>query len=101
MYSHRAGDFNLHGVFVFANEKEYSIMSKKTSSTDSKYLTVNEVRDYLNISTSAAYGLVHRKDFPTARFGSSIRIPKAPFLAWVQRQTVIPAGVEEYLRVMA
>ena len=57
------------------------------------YLTVAEVRAYLNISLGAAYELVHRKDFPVCRFGGSIRVPKEPFLAWVAARTYIPAGL--------
>ena len=57
------------------------------------YLTVAEVKAYLNISQGAAYELVHRKDFPVCRFGGSIRIPKEPFLAWVAARTYVPAGL--------
>ena len=57
------------------------------------YLTVAEVRAYLNISQGAAYELVHRKDFPVCRFGGSIRVPKEPVLAWVAARTYIPAGL--------
>lgn len=57
------------------------------------YLTVAEVKAYLNISQGAAYELVHRKDFPVCRFGGSIRIPKEPFLAWVTARTYVPAGL--------
>ena len=57
------------------------------------YLTVAEVKAYLNISQGEAYELVHRKDFPVCRFGGSIRIPKEPFLAWVAARTYIPAGL--------
>ena len=57
------------------------------------YLTVAEVRAYLNISQGAAYELVHRKDFPVCRFGGSIRVPKDTYLAGVAARTYIPAGL--------
>lgn len=64
----------------------------------SEFLTVADVKNYLKISQSAAYGLTHSKGFPVTRLGSSIRIPKEAFLVWVEANTVIPAGVAEYLR---
>ena len=41
-----------------------------------QYLTIAQVKDYLNISQSKAYELAHRKDFPACRFGGAIRIPR-------------------------
>ena len=63
------------------------------------FLTVSDVKNYLRISQSAAYGLTHCKDFPVSRFGTSIRIPREAFLAWVASKTVIPPGVAEYMPV--
>ena len=57
---------------------------------NTEFLTIAEVKDYLKISQSAAYGLTRRNDFPIARFGGTIRIPKAAFLAWVDSVTVMP-----------
>lgn len=57
------------------------------------YLTVNDIRIYLNISLSAAYELAHRKDFPVCRFGGNIRIPKDAFLMWVESRTYIPTAL--------
>ena len=58
-----------------------------------QYLTVADVRRYLNISQSKTYELTHRKDFPVCRFGGSIRIPREAFLAWVDQHTRIPDGL--------
>ena len=58
-----------------------------------EFLTVADVKSYLNISQSQAYALVHRKDFPVSHFGGSIRIPRGPFLIWVERNTKVPAGL--------
>lgn len=55
------------------------------------YLTVADVKNYLNISQTAAYSLTRRRDFPVCRFGSIIRIPKDAFLAWVDARTCIPS----------
>ena len=54
------------------------------------FLTVDEIRRYLNLSQSKAYELTHRKDFPVCRIGGSIRIPRDAFLDWVQAMTYIP-----------
>lgn len=58
-----------------------------------EYLTVADIKKYLNISQAAAYQLVHRKDFPVFRVGGSIRIPRQAFLVWVDLRTHIPADV--------
>ncbi|MEG1061045.1 MAG: helix-turn-helix domain-containing protein [Ruthenibacterium sp.] len=58
---------------------------------EKNYLTVADIKKYLCISTTAAYELTHRKDFPVCRLGSSIRVPAALFLEWVKRHTHIPA----------
>ena len=74
-------------------------MKKKTSSApfEKAYLTVADIGSYLNISSSAAYELVHRKDFPVAHLGSIIRIPTEPFLAWVEQRTNVPEALNQYL----
>ena len=66
--------------------------------SENEYLTVAEVRRYLNISQSSTYELVHRRDFPVCQFGGHIRIPQQAFLAWVDSKTYIP---EELSRLMA
>lgn len=57
------------------------------------FLTVNDVRHYLNISLSSAYELTHSKDFPVCRFGGNIRIPRDAFLLWVESRTHIPTAL--------
>lgn len=63
-----------------------------------EYLTIAEVKSYLNISQSAAYDLANRTDFPVCRIGSCIRIPREPFLAWVDMHTQIPAQLQSRVR---
>ena len=60
---------------------------------EAEYLTVKDVKDYLNISQSKAYELVHRKDFPVCRFGACTRIPRELFLAWIELHTKVPADL--------
>lgn len=62
----------------------------KTKLDSKDYLTVADVQRYLNVSQGTAYGLTHRKDFPVCRFGGTIRIPRVPFLAWVEERTSNP-----------
>ena len=57
------------------------------------FMTVAEVKNYLNISQAAAYELTHRSDFPVSRIGGAIRIPRDAFLAWVDLRTHIPKDV--------
>lgn len=66
---------------------------KKEISFEKNYLTVADVKSYLCISSTAAYELTHRKDFPVCRLGTSIRIPTQLFLAWVEKHTRIPADL--------
>ena len=54
---------------------------------EKEYLTVSDIQSWLSISQGAAYNLTHRKDFPVLRIGSAVRIPRAPFLAWVEANT--------------
>lgn len=63
------------------------------NSEHTQYMTVKEVRTYLNVSSATAYELTHRNDFPVCRFGANIRIPRDAFLAWVAKCTYIPAGL--------
>lgn len=65
--------------------------------TNSEYLTVQEVRQHLNISQAAAYSLTHRNDFPVCRFGGNIRIPKDAFNAWIKARTSIPKDLHAYM----
>lgn len=67
-------------------------MSK--SILEKEFLTVTEVRDYLNLSKSSAYALVHRKDFPIAHFGGSVRIPRKAFMVWVDQNVYIPRSMK-------
>lgn len=50
-------------------------------------LTVGEISDHRNISPSKAYESAHRKTFPICRFLGGIRVPKAPFPAWIEKMS--------------
>ena len=65
-------------------------MSKTNITNECVFMTITDVKVYLNISQSAAYQLSRRKDFPVCRFGGNIRIPRDAFLAWVEARTYIP-----------
>ena len=65
------------------------------------YMTISEVKDYLNISQAAAYGLAHRKDFPVCRVGGSIRIPRSAFHAWIEKMTHIPPELKPFIQESA
>lgn len=60
-----------------------------------EYLTITDVRNYLNISLSKAYELAHSSDFPMCRFGGSMRVPREPFLHWVAHMTRLPDWMGE------
>ena len=62
-----------------------------------QFLTIRDIREYLNISMSAAYELTHRKDFPVCRVGGSVRIPGDAFFAWVKMKTNISPQLRSYM----
>lgn len=72
-------------------------MSKANEQT---YMTVREVSDYLGVSQTAVYELIHSQDFPVFRIGSRVRIPKEAFLAWVDMKTHISPNLRSYMASM-
>lgn len=62
-----------------------------------QFMTISDVKEYLNISQSAAYELTHRKDFPVCRVGGSIRIPSEAFYKWVEMKTSISPQLRSYM----
>ncbi len=70
-------------------------MENKNVIFEKTYLTVADIKSYLNISSTAAYELTHRKDFPTCKIGSSIRVPTELFLRWIDYHTHVPAELLE------
>ena len=72
---------------------------KNNKVQEHKFMTVAEVGEHLNISLSKAYALTRREDFPICRFGGSIRIPRAAFMAWVEKMTSIPRDIRVRMEV--
>ena len=68
-------------------------MENNTNYDVCAFMTIAEVRKFLNISQSAAYQISKRKDFPVCRFGGNIRIPRDAFLAWVDSRTYVPTAL--------
>ena len=50
-------------------------------------LTVEQVRQFLNISRPMAYELCHKENFPKLRIGRTIRIPRDSFFQWLENET--------------
>ena len=75
-------------------------MLNTTTMLSGEYLTISEVKNYLNISQSAAYGLAHNKDFPVCHLGGTIRIPRDAFLAWIDKKSNIPEYLSDYMKRM-
>lgn len=48
--------------------------------------TVDEIADMLGIGRTAAYKLVHADHFKSVHVGSAIRISKASFDEWLDKQ---------------
>lgn len=47
-------------------------------------MTVAEAARLLKIARSEAYKLISQGEIPVIRLGKAIRIPRDPFLAWLQ-----------------
>lgn len=50
------------------------------------FLNAEMVANLLGVSTTAAYELMHEKDFPVLKIGSRMVIPKEKFKEWVERK---------------
>lgn len=48
------------------------------------FLNAEIVANLLGISTTAAYELMHEKDFPVLKIGSRMIVPKEKFKEWVE-----------------
>ena len=51
-------------------------------------MTVKQLQQLLQLSRGKVYALVNRKDFPSIRFGRSIRIPRDLLFQWLRDQTL-------------
>ncbi len=59
------------------------------ASTYPEVMTVDQMKEYLQISRPTAYELIHQKKFPTFRIGNAVRIPKKILDQWIEEQTNI------------
>ncbi|MEG2138943.1 MAG: helix-turn-helix domain-containing protein [Oscillospiraceae bacterium] len=62
-------------------------MTGSNTTCNKRTYTVREVADILGISSSAAYTLVRTEPFKTVRIGTAIRISKASFDDWLDKQS--------------
>ena len=69
----------------FTSYEEDSTMEKRENET----LTVQDIKQILNISINAAYNLIHSKSFPVIRIGNSFRVPREPFYEWMKSSHTI------------
>ena len=50
-------------------------------------LNVKELQEYLNISLSSTYDLMHRADFPTLHVNSRLLVTKDNLRKWIESHT--------------
>lgn len=60
--------------------------SSTTRTTGKRTYTVEEIAEILNIGRTSAYKLVRSGLFQTVRIGTAIRISKASFDDWLDKQ---------------
>lgn len=60
-----------------------------TAGQNKRSYTVQEIMEILEIGKTTAYKFVHTGVFPIRKVGSRIRIPKAPFDEWFDKQNQI------------
>jgi len=58
-----------------------------TGGSGKRTYTVGEIAEILDIGRTSAYKLIHSGLFQTVRIGSAIRISKASFDEWLDKQT--------------
>ena len=62
---------------------------------ENEILTVQDIKQILNISINAAYDLIHSKSFPVIRIGNSFRVPKEPFYLEEDDLVRVKEGMKE------
>ena len=51
------------------------------------FLNAEMLAKVLGVAPSTAYELMHEKDFPALKIGSSLLVPKEKFRLWVETNT--------------
>lgn len=51
------------------------------------FLNAEIVGNVLGVSSTTAYEVMHREDFPSIRIGNRLIVPKEKFREWVYSQT--------------
>ena len=76
-------------VFLFIHKGGINLKKSVYTSYDELplFLNAETVTKLLGVSATTAYGLMHRKDFPSIRVGSRLVVPKEKFVEWVNKQT--------------
>lgn len=49
-----------------------------------RFLTINDLKDILQVSEKKAKAIVRIEDFPSIRLGAEYRVEEGAFLQWVQ-----------------
>lgn len=63
---------------------------KSISTTTRHTYSAPEIAEYLGISRTGAYNLMHAADFPSIRIGNRVLVTKAAFESWLERQQNTP-----------
>ena len=50
-------------------------------------LNAETIKNVLGISLTSAYELMHEKDFPSIKIGSTIIVPKDKFREWIDKKS--------------
>lgn len=51
------------------------------------FFNAESVSKVLGISSTTAYELMHREDFPSIKIGNRIIVPKEKFIEWANKQS--------------
>lgn len=65
------------------------LLETGTPTAQIETLTIKEVKEIMRIGTNATYNLIHSNAFPVIKVGSSYRIPKASFYAWLSQSRIV------------
>lgn len=61
----------------------------------SRFLTLNQAAQMLQVSKRTLIRLLHRKDMPGLKIGGQWRIPESQFQEWVEHRTASDAGLPQ------
>jgi len=52
------------------------------------FLTIHEVAERMNLSTSRIYQMISKRELPATRFGRAVKVPRVAYDVWLRAKSV-------------